>query len=449
MTNPSPTILKDLGDGLILRRSTPADADLLAEFNSIIHSDDGPDKPEEKLAVWTRDLLTRPHPTFKPDDFLIVEETATQRIVSSINHISQTWSYEGIPFKVGRPELVGTLPEFRNKRLIAEQFAVAHQWSQERGELVQGITGIPYYYRQFGYEMALELSGGRVGFVPLVPELKEGQSEPYTMRPASPADIPFLMEVEAFAAQRYLIRVHRDEAIWQYELSGRSKGSMTHNEFRIIQDTAGQPVGFLCHHWFNWGFGTALFEYELKPGVSWSDVTPSVARYMLTVNRQNAERDGEKVENKSGVAFWHGSSHPVYEVWRDRLPRIRQPYAWYIRVPDLPAFIRHIAPALEARLINSYIPNYSGELLIGFYRSGLKLVFEKGKLIEASPFKPQPEKMGQVSFPDLTFLQLLFGFKSFDELNDNFVDVSYDRDESRVLISTLFPKKPSTNGGLS
>ena len=30
--------------------------------------------------------------------------------------------------------------------------------------------------------------------------------------------------------------------------------------------------------------------------------------------------------------------------------REEPPYAWYVRVPDMPAFLRHIAPVLEARL---------------------------------------------------------------------------------------------------
>lgn len=125
-----------LGDGLILRRSTAADAQKLADFNSHIHSDDGWDKPDDRLAWWTRDLLTRPHPTFGEGDFTIVEEQATGRVVSSLNHISQTWTYDGIPFKVGRPELVGTLPEYRHKRLAQVQFDEIHRWSAERGELV-------------------------------------------------------------------------------------------------------------------------------------------------------------------------------------------------------------------------------------------------------------------------------------------------------------------------
>ena len=131
----------------------------------------------------TRDLLTRPHPTFHADDFIIVEKSATGKIVSSLNLIPQTWSYEGIEFGVGRPELVGTLPEFRGKGLVRAQFNEIHKWCIERNMPVQAITGIPYFYRQFGYEMALDLSGRRYGYEPNVPKLKEGEKEKYIDSP--------------------------------------------------------------------------------------------------------------------------------------------------------------------------------------------------------------------------------------------------------------------------
>lgn len=97
---------------MILRRSTLAETETLVEFNARIHSDDGPDQPDEKVAAWVRDLFTRPHPSFNIGDFTIVEQADTGKIVSSMNLISQTWSYAGVKLKVGRPELVGTEPEY-------------------------------------------------------------------------------------------------------------------------------------------------------------------------------------------------------------------------------------------------------------------------------------------------------------------------------------------------
>ena len=197
-------ILQNLGDGLILCRSMIGDADALAEFNSRIHSDDGFDRPDLRVGAWTRDLVGRPHPTFHSDDCTLVVEAASGAIVSSMNLIPQTWAYEGIPFKVGRPELVGTLPEFRNRGLVRAQFEEVHKWSTNHGDLVQGITGIPYYYRLFGYEMGLELAGGRTGFEPQLPALKDGENEPFKIRPATEADIPFIMDTYAHGCRRKL-----------------------------------------------------------------------------------------------------------------------------------------------------------------------------------------------------------------------------------------------------
>ena len=202
-------LLQDLGDGLILRRSTLEDAQRLAEFNARIHSDDGPELPDARVAAWTHDLLARPHPTFGAQDFTIVEDARSGQIVSSMNLISQTWTYAGIEFKVGRPELVGTLPEYRKRGLVRLQFDLVHQWSAQRGEVVQAITGIPYYYRQFGYEMALKSGGGRMGYTVNVPKLKEGENEVYTVRPAQEAHLEVIDRLYRLGCRRSLVSFPR------------------------------------------------------------------------------------------------------------------------------------------------------------------------------------------------------------------------------------------------
>jgi Acetyltransferase (GNAT) domain len=437
-------VLRELGDGLILCRSMADDAEGLAEFNSRIHSDDGFDKPDVRVAAWTRDLLARPHPTFKADDCTLVVEADSGKIISSMNLISQTWAYAGIPFPVGRPELVGTLPDYRNRGLVRVQFEEIHKWSAERGELVQGITGIPFYYRLFGYEMGLELGGGHTGFEAQLPKLKEGENEPFHIRPAKEADIPFLMEVYAHACMRKLVTCVRDESIWRYELTGQSRKNVNRLEIRVIEHAGTkEKVGYLTHPWFDWDTGLVVHAYELKPGVSWLEVTPTVARYLWQTGGSYAERDG-KPEVRTTYSFWLGTEHPSYDIFREKLPRIRDPYAWYIRVPDLPQFLRHITPVLEERIAASPIVGYNGEIKLNFYRSGLRLELEKGRLKTIEPWMPAPREWGGASFPDLSFLQLVFGYRSVEELEQSYADSGYSSDEERVLLNTLFPKKASS-----
>ena len=72
---------RDLGDGLLLRRATPADAEALAGFNAQIHRDRDAKEPNERVGAWVQDLMSGTHPTFRPEDFTLVEDTRTGDVV--------------------------------------------------------------------------------------------------------------------------------------------------------------------------------------------------------------------------------------------------------------------------------------------------------------------------------------------------------------------------------
>jgi len=439
---PSISLPREIAGGLVLRRATPADAEAIIAFNSKIHSDHGPENPDQRVGEWTRDLLSGQHPTCRASDFTIVEDTATGQIVSTMNLISQTWSYAGLPFKIGRPELVGTLLEYRNRGLVRAQFEAIHALSAERGEMVQAITGIPYYYRLFGYEMALDLDGGRAGFMPHIPQLKDDESEPYVLRTAVEGDLPFIAKLYERGIQRSMIACPRDDTLWRYELLGASKLNVNRREFRVIENQEREPVGYLAHPPYTWGSMMTAVGYELKSGISWSAVTPSVIRYLQTAGEKYA-KESKQTEPVQSFGFWLGEDHPVYHVISERLPRTRPPYAFFMRVPDLPAFVQHIAPALEKRLADSAMCGYSGEFKITFYRGGLRLVFTDGKLTTVEEYKPTPVgHSGDAAFPDLTFLQILFGRRDLDELRHIFADC-WANEQATNLLNVLFPKQVS------
>jgi hypothetical protein len=432
---------RQLGDGLILRRATSGDADALAQFNTFIHGGGGPDLSDEGLAAWTRDLAGGAHPTFCPEDFTIVEDTRTGRIVSSLNLISQTWTYAGIPFGVGRPELVGTLPEYRKRGLVRAQMEVVQQWSAERGELAQGITGIPWYYRQFGYEMTVTLGGARVGFAPNVPKLKDGQAEPFVIRPAASADVPLMMGLYEQSARRSLVACVRPENIWEYEINGKSEKNINRRQLCVIQTPAGEPVGFIAHAIMLWDYTLAATAYEIRPGLSWRAVTPGVMRYLWATGQAYAARDGKAHQAFAFAGL--GSEHPVYAAMPECLPHHWEPYAWYLRVPDMVAFLRRIAPALEKRLAESVVAGHTGELKVGWYRDGAKFVFDHGR-IAVEPWQPvRKVDDGHAAFADLTFLHVLFGHRTLAELRQTFPDC-WAEDEARALLNALFPKASSS-----
>jgi hypothetical protein len=112
-------------------------------------------------------------------------------------------------------------------------------------------------------------------------------------------------------------------------------------------------------------------------------------------------------------------------------------------VPDLPEFLRHVGPVLERRLAASVAAGHTGEIKVSFYGSGFRLELERGRMSAVEQWNPSVEERGDAAFPDLTFLQLLFGHRSLEELDHAFADCLPGEGDARVLLGALFPRRPS------
>jgi hypothetical protein len=429
-------VIEDLGDGLLLRRARSEDIEANAAFQSVVQADPPDFEPFEHIAHWVRQLMDGSHPICRARDFLLVHDTRSDQVVSSLGLLSHTLAYDGIPVPTGMPELVGTHPDYRHRRLIARQFAEVHRWSEERGQLLQIIDGIPWYYRQFGYEMAAQNMGGLYQGRSLLPgEPVKGLG----VRAAIEADAPFITRCFDHGMKRYRLTCRRDEAFWRFELSGRHGFSTQTRFLKIVETDSGEPRAvfnhvpiLLDHGW------TRTPMFEAAPGVAWPEVVDAALFFLREVG---AELASQSKQEHAGAALVLGTEHPALEVLRGRGGRPRRPYAWYLRVADPVGFLKHVAPALEARLVGSPYQGHDGELALSFFRSGVRLHFEKGQLREIAEWRPSTEEVGDVSLPDLSFLNLLFGHRSLVEIADAFPDCQITR--RQALVETLFPKQPS------
>lgn len=434
----STQVLKIIDDNLILRKAVREDAPALAKFNMEIHGED--DWERKGLQEWTLDLMEGNHPTTRAADFMLIEDKKTGEIISSSCLISQTWNYEGVPFKVGRPELIATREDYRRSGLVREQMKILHEWSQSRGELVQAITGIPYYYRQFGYEMTLDLMGGRSGSEKDLPKLKEGEKEPCSFRLAGREDLAFLKETYLNGCQRFMVAADWDDRLWEYELTGKRQYNINRREIYIIEDSDHQAQGFIGIPPIKWGQSSTATLYELIPGASWTDVTPSVLRFLWRKGETMAVEQGEK---QTTVGLSLGGDHPAYKVLTSKLPKKQPPFTFFMRVPDMVAFLNQIKPVLEQRLKGSPFNAHSGKIQINFYRDGVELDFTNGKLMGIRNVACLDPDSATGNFPLQTFLHLLFGHRSMDELQHIYTDCYAKNEEGKHIINNLFPKKLS------
>jgi len=445
---------RDLGNGLILRWSTVEDTEKIAQLTSMVFRDKADEPPNRYIMNEIRELLGGNHPLMSSGDYGLIEDTSREGspVVACTCLWHNRWDYEGIPFDVGQPEIVGSDPNYRNRGLIRSLFEMVHARSEAEGHLVQGITGIPYFYRQFGYEYALDLDGERKVYISQIPNGKDGESEPYSIRPAREADLPFIRDLYNLRRSRGMISSIIPDKYWLYEI--HKKGNPVEERYPRIQmivNATGTMQGYVFVGAGRRSNGTKFLvfaPFDVLPTVNLQAMMPSVLRALLRYAEETPifwRHTDKQAEPLQQLILSLGTTHPVYDALGKALMAYSQPpYAWYIRVPDLPAFLRHIAPVLEQRLVGSVVGRYTGELRLNFYRGGLRMVFEQGHLTTVEDWRvPLYEENTSAGFPPLVFLKLLFGYRSLDELRYMYPDV-WSTSEAEAVLNTLFPRKPST-----
>ncbi|HEU5315818.1 MAG TPA: GNAT family N-acetyltransferase [Chloroflexota bacterium] len=445
-----PTYRRDLGDGLVLRWSSLDDAEAVAAVVSDVFGAEGkPSEAERKLVLET----FRPeYPHGGPTDWAVVEDTASRQLVAATALMSQTWSYDGIPLAVGRPEQVVTRAPYRRRGLIRAIFDLLHARSAARGQLMQVIDGIPYFYRQLGYEYALDVYGGpRVYWSAIDAGATKEAAEPYRLRDATPEDIPLLTRLYAREQADSLVSVVVGDDYWRWTLGGQDHTAEHGWRPLVIVDSHdGTPIGHVVlRDGYQWADANALAipSLSVEQGVPLRAVMPSVLRALK--RRLPTLSPRMTGDPPLRVLFVMGRHHPVYDALdQDLLSPGRRPYAWYVRVPDLAALVRHVAPALERRLAASHFAQQSLTQQVSFYRGMLTLRIQDGSLAEVDEqtdrrnMGPGETSGAGAGMPRDLFVQLLLGYRPIDPLRDAHPDVLAS-DESMDLLRVLFPKRMS------
>jgi hypothetical protein len=312
------------------------------------------------------------------------------------------------------------------------------------------IAGIPWFYRQFGYEFAIERGGGPRVSIEAVAQLPVAPPG-WRARPVVGDDVPFLVELSAAAATRSLVTVPRDAALWRYELTGKRADSAARREFLLLE-RRGERVGYLAHADDLFGGALVVTALEVRDGVSWREAWTTALPALAQAGETVASRTGSRC---TAVSLWLlGTAHPLYRVIR--LSESDEGYGWYARISDVPAFLQAVTPALERRLAASACAGHTGTLTLSFYTSGVRLRLERGKVGVIEAWRPDVTMRGiefgrpssdprrpLAMFPDLTFLQLLLGFRALTELEEAFPDCVIRTQDARALLDALFPKTPS------
>lgn len=208
----------DLPGGLLLREARPADLDQIAAL--LADRGDPNDAEDHRLVV--------DDPAGGFDACAVVLDG--DRVVSTATLLDETVVLGGLPIPAGQVELVATDRAYEGRGLVRTLMGWAHERSARRGHLVQVMIGIPYFYRQFGYQYAIEIPQSRaVHTVPAMPH-------DHIVRAAGPVDIPLMAGLQDAVQRRFELSMPHSSMCWR-ALVARSGTS------QVVVERAGRAVG--------------------------------------------------------------------------------------------------------------------------------------------------------------------------------------------------------------
>jgi predicted N-acetyltransferase YhbS len=400
-------VSQPLPGGLVLRAAQPADLDQLATLLA--------DRGEPADAVDHRLVVEDPDAGWESCAVVVDGD----RVVSTATLLDETLVLDGVAIPAGQVELVATDREYEGRGLVRALMAWAHERSARRGHLAQVMIGIPYFYRQFGYQYAIALPQARG--VRTVPTPPAG----YVVRTAGVDDIPAMTRLQDAAQQGYALRMPHSPACWRWLVA--RDGST-----QLLVEREGLPVAT--------GRITPPDDEVWLGEIAAAD---PAAAHALLAHAATVVSGGEPGGAAAPVGELKVKERPG-SVGGDALegflvPRTERAGSYYARVQDVAALLDHLRPVLSARLAASGLAQDSGEAVVSFFRHHVRLAYKEGTVGEVRSGGPMqaPAAVGGAGVaPDLVG-PLLFGPYGIAGLAERHPDVYPG--PNRELMSALFP----------
>jgi predicted acetyltransferase len=361
------------------------------------------------------------HPSMTLHDFLVVKHE--DKVVASVALIPVTWSVGDVQLKVAELGMVATLPEYRRRGLIRQLVDEYHRQVGEQGYDLSVLEGIPYFYRQFGYEYAVPLLEETRIRLAQVPQYESKIS----IRPFTLKDLPRAVQLLKLSQRKFYVHSVRSPQIWGIQ-----------HKTKMASD----PEPFEAYAVEEEGEALAYFRMRENPDekelllTEVTDVDQRCAQTVLNFLKIYGETHG--LETLAACVSYQEpfSQHLVAIGATRRLPT----YAWQIRISDYAKIFWKLKSLFEKRLAGSTYRRLTDTLNFNFRKFTIRMTLKDGEVTDVQ--RIESGERSPLGFNPLVFVKLLLGDQSRDELESAYPDCRVDA-SCKHLVDVLFPRLPS------
>ena len=351
------------------------------------------------------------------DEKIFMVKKGTE-VAAGLLLLPQTWVIDGTEVKVAEMGCVGTRPEHRRQRLqwiLNDKF---DSYAREHGYDLCVLAGIPYFYRQFGYQYAIELNFAAEIDIKKIPE-----TEPVLRRgKITESDTAKMDAILRKTQQRYFVKSSRSPEVWKMQ---QDTGTYGGEPFEGVALTRGDDlVGYYRYVADTMDSNLYIRELGFSENVS-------VEQVICTLKKHAEEIGLKKI--KTGLA----SVDPINLRLLELGATGNKPYAWQIKPLNLFGLMEKMKPAFEKRIAGSKFKGLTKELSFNFFKFAVNMVIVEGKIQKMEKY--HGEESRNLGINPYAFIQMLVGYKEWRELAEAYPDF-WVRDGLDDLVDVMFPK---------
>lgn len=318
----------------------------------------------------------------------------------------------------GQIDFVASLTGYGGRGLVRDLMNMALARSAARGDVVQIMIGIPYFYRQFGFCYVIPMPAPYelgVNADLVVPDGLE-------VREAGLRDLPGIRHLQDAVQAGYDVAMPHNDETWRWLETAETAA------LRIVDD--GSAISGFARHKIGAGNAQGDGPHDITVAeVAAVGVGP--VRALLADARRQARGGKVMVKDRPGAAV--SAVLPLVGLRHEETDR------YMVRVADAAALLDALRPTLSARLAASHFARESGDLLLSFYRGSALLTYADGAVtaVKAAPGHQGPVAAGGIGVPPDVVADLVFGPHGAAQLEQRHADCNLG--PRRGLADALFP----------
>ena len=285
--------------------------------------------------------------------------------------------------------------------------------------------------------------------------MSDKEERKFRLREPTVDDVPFITNILNESAKRSLVSpVFREDEVRYLTFDRTDRSAVCHKTAILCKSDGadlGEPIGVMMYAMVTPIDLGGILRLEMSEPRYWREALRSALCEFVELADKASNQDPDPERAIKSVRQDMQPDHPVYIFDDGALgqPPERQ-YGWYVRVPDVTAFLRKISPALESRLEESLHAGFTGDLVLRLNRDTVNIAFKEGRITDVVTHSAAHRNAASSGwrtatgrFPGTSFLPVLFGMRSVGETLLAHTDANAGSKSDRHLIETLFPKRSS------